>query len=226
MNALLTKAWSGIVSFVQKWWLLLIAAGILLFLAFRGCNNLPSHNNDKKALDSLMTVYAAEKKADQLIIDSLQQHDLRTSQERDSLISEIFDAQEDLSERGKIVRSNLAAGDTARAKKDTAAIVQNADELRVIVAAGVPAVQGYERLTDSLISTCLTSGRVKDSIANTYKRLAERADSVVAFQQQKYNALSSDYRKANLRLKFNKTVSRVEAAALLATLIKIFVIKN
>lgn len=217
--------WSKITAVRWTTWLLIAGAIFLLIMAFRGCNNLPSHKAEKKESDQRYENYRADsgrmvKKIADLSFrnDSLQGALDTALRQRD-----IY--RKDLSGRADAVRKTLASGDAAGRRRDTAAIVVNWDSLRAQVAAGLPVVIAQDSLSQQIIDDCMRQGAIKDSMTAAYRYLWTKADSNYGAQRQAYNDLFKDYSKANSRLKFNKTLSRGLAIALLAAGAKIFIFK-
>lgn len=213
------------IPFLKKYWPLLIAAAVLLIIAFRGCNNLPTHKDEKKSLDSLHAAYAIDvaKKQREIVELTILNDSFRV--QLDSANNRLQIVRRDLSARGQAVRTTLASGDAAAKRRDTAAIIINWDSLRAQVAAGLPVIIAQDSLSQQVIDECMRQGVVKDSLTAAYKGLWMLADSNYARQRQAYAGLFTDYKKANSRLKFNKTLSRGLAIALLAAGAKIFIFK-
>jgi hypothetical protein len=215
------------ITFLKKYglWLAGIAGVLLLIIAFRGCNNLPTHKDEKKTSDSLESAYANKVAIHQMINARLEYQKDSLQKCLDSTNILLSFVRKDASVRIAAVKQTLSAGISAALRKDTAAILVNWDSLRAQVAAGLPVVIAQDSLSQRVIADCLQQGMVKDSLIYSYKGLWMLADSNYAKQRQLYNGLYSDYRKANSRLKFNKTLSRGLAIALLAAGAKIFILK-
>lgn len=205
---------------------LLIAGGIfLLVMAFRSCNNLPSHKDEKKGLDSLATAYEVQVGKQQRQITALTVENDSLQKRLDSANMQLAIVRKDAAARVIAVQQTLASGDQAALHRDTAAIIVNWDSLRAQVIAGLPVVIAQDSLSHQVIDDCMRQGVVKDSLITVYRGLWMLADTNYARQLQAYNGLFVDYTKANSRLKFNKTLSRGLAIALLAAGAKIFVFK-
>jgi len=206
-------------------WLLIAVAVFLLFMAFRSCNNLPNHKPEKKRLDSTAAAYvdsvAIQKRkiVDLEFRNDLLQHRLDTA---NMLLVAV---RKDAAARVIAVRQTLASGADAARRRDTAAIIINWDSLRAQVAAGLPIVVAQDSLSQQVIADCMRQGAVKDSMIVAYRYLWSLADSNYSRQRQAYNGLFADYKTANSRLKFNKTLSRGLAIALLVAGAKIFIFK-
>lgn len=206
-------------------WLLIAGALFLLIMAFRACNNLPSHKEEKKSLDSLATAYQVQVGQQQRQIAVLTVENDSLQRRLDTTSRQLSAVRKDLSIRADAVRQTLTSGDRAALRRDTAAIVVNWDSLRAQIAAGLPVVIAQDSLSQQVIADCIRQGVVKDSLTAVYRGLWLLADTNYARQRQAYNGLFIDYTKANSRLKFNKTLSRGLAIALLAAGAKIFIFK-
>jgi|GEM_PF-3272551 len=203
----------------------IVGAVVLFVIAFRGCNNLPGHKDDKKMMDSLATAYSAEREAKLAAIDQLTTKEKQWQNRFDSLSELSQNLRADLSDRGKAVRKTLSSGDAAAIRRDTAAILVNWDSLRAEVKAGLPIVVANDSITMEMVNACVQEGLIKDTLITHWQGLFYKADTAYALQRAKYASLYSDYTKANFRLKFNKTLSRGLAIALLAAGAKIFIFK-
>lgn len=212
----------------MKTWLIIVilaAAAFLCWVLFRGCNALPSHQDGKNTVDSVNTAYAREKAVQFARIDSLTHDDLIKTRQVDSLTTAIRLTEQQLSAKGAAISGTIANGQRYRVLHDTVKIIANCDSLASQVEAGIISVGGYERLMDSLISAGQEQARTKDSLTASYRGLWQKSDQSLGIVTGQYNSLFSDYTKANRRLKFNKGLSRVLAAAVLAGAIKIFILK-
>jgi len=206
-------------------WLLIAVAVFLLFMAFRSCNNLPSHKSEKKSSDSAAAAYADSVAIQRRLIIELQYRNSDLQKSLDSANQQLNIVRKDAAARAIAVRQTLASGIDAARRRDTAAIVINWDSLRAQVAAGLPVVIAQDSLSQQVIADCMRQRAVKDSMIVAYRYLWSIADSNYARQRQAYNGLFADYKMANSRLKFNKTLSRGLAIALLVAGAKIFIFK-
>lgn len=208
-----------------KWICLGVAGIVLCLIVFRRCNTLPDHADGKRTVDSVTSAYAADKKVAMAQIDSLTREDRRKDWIMDSLVTKLHVVQQDLAVRGKAIATTLARDQQARIDKDTAAIVSNCDTLARQVEAGMLLVGGYENLTDSLVKAGKDQARTKDSLAMAFMNLYRKSDAALGIVTKQYNDLYPDYVKARRGLNFNKGLSRVLAAAVIAAAVKIFIIK-
>jgi hypothetical protein len=214
-----------ITAFLKKYWPLLAVGIVLLVIAFRGCNNLPSHKEEKSSIDSLRAAYVNDS-------GRLVRHIADLSFQKDSLQSaldttrrQLNSVRKDLASGVVAVRKTIANGNDAARRRDTAAILVNWDSLRAQVIAGLPIIAAQDSLSQQVIDDCLRQGAIKDSMLVAYKYLWQKADLNYGKTYDAYNSLFKDYQKANSRLNFNKTLSRGLAIALLAAGAKIFIFK-
>lgn len=219
------NVWSKITAIPLKYWLLIAAGIFLMIMAFRSCNNLPSHKQEGKNMDSLQIAYASEKAADLHRIAELSFQKDSIQDRFDSLDALYKAVKQDASARVSAVRQNLASGADAIAKHDTLWRLQNCDSLRAQVAAGLPVIAAQDSLCQAMVNACMAEGGVKDSLISSYATLWRKADTAYSQQRAAYVGLYSDYNKANSGLKFNKTLSRGLALALLVAGAKIFIFK-
>jgi hypothetical protein len=143
----------------------------------------------------------------------------------DTVTRQLSAIRRDNAGRVQSVRKTLASGEDAARRRDTAAIIVNWDSLRAQVIAGLPALAVQDSLSQEVINAYIRQGVVKDSLTVAYRTLWLKADSNYSAQLRAYNGLYADYKKVNLGLKFNKTLSRGLAVALLAAGMKIFIFK-
>jgi hypothetical protein len=215
------------IPFLKKYglWLAGIAGVLLLIIAFRGCNPAPSHKDEKKSLDSLDAAYKNAVSEKQRQIIGLELHNDSLQKKLDSTQLLLSFTRKDASVRIAAVKQTLTAGADAALRKDTAAILVNWDSLRAQVIAGLPVVIAQDSLSQQVIADCLQQGMVKDSLIYSYKALWQKADTVYARSALAYNGLYVDYARLNKQFKFNKTLSRGLAVALLVAGAKIFILK-
>jgi len=206
-------------------WLLIAVAVFLLFMAFRSCNNLPSHKPEKKSSDSAAAAYADSVAIQRRKIVDLEYRNSDLQKSLDSANQLLNIVRKDAAARVIAVRQNLTNGDEAIVKHDTLWRLQNCDSLRAQVKSGLSVVIAQDSLSQQVIADCMRQGAVKDSTILAYRYLWSIADSNYARQRQAYNGLFADYKTANSRLKFNKTLSRGLAIALLVAGAKIFIFK-
>lgn len=217
--------WNKIAAIRLMYWLLIAAGVFLLIMAFRQCNNLPSHRGEGKSMDSVAVALAAKEKAGEVKLAALTRQKDSLQHIVDTTQKQLQAVRKDLSARAIAVLQNLANGSQAIGKHDTLWRLQNCDSLRAQVAAGLPVVIAQDSLSQETIAACMAEGAVKDSIAASYLDLWQTTKTAYSQQRAAYVGLLKDYNKANGRLKFNKTMTRGLAIALLAAGLKIFVFK-
>lgn len=210
-----------------RWTTLLLIAGaiFLLIMTFRSCKSLPSHKDEKVVSDARAAAYQVDTgRYLRIIADlSFQKDSLQTA--LDTTRSQLAAVRQANAGRVVAVQKTLASGNDAARRRDTAAILVNWDSLRAQVIAGLPALAVQDSLCQETINTCIRQGVVKDSLTASFRTLWLKADSNYTAQLKAYNGLYGDYRKASAGLKFNKTLSRGLAVALLATGAKIFIFR-
>lgn len=210
-----------------KWyvWVLYVLIILLLWMVFRGCNKSPSNKQDMKSVDSAFAAHAADKKADMAKIAALTADNQALQAHGDTLTAQREALKKDLSERKSTVLRLLAAGEKAKRDKDTGAIIANNDTLRKEVGEGLPVLATNDSAATELINTLVQEGAIKDSIASIQAERADKAEKLANYGLAKYEALNTKYEKQRFQLTFNKTLSRIEAAALLVAVAKIFIFK-
>jgi hypothetical protein len=211
--------------FLKKYWPLLIAAAVLLFIALRSCNPVPSHKEEKKGQDSMAVQYKADKAKDLQQIAALNLSNYRLKYQLDSTQILLAFTRKDAAGRIEAVKNTLASGADAARRRDTAAIIVNWDSLRAQVVAGLPVITAEDSLSQRVIADCLQQGMVKDSLIYAYKDLWQKADTAYTRSALAYNGLYVDYTRLNRQFKFNKTLSRGLAIILLVAGAKIFIFK-
>lgn len=107
-----------------------------------------------------------------------------------------------LQARGADLRRTLAALDQAREIHDTAGSIKQGDSLETQVVSGIPAVEGFTHLTDSMINSCEAEVAIKDSIIFFKDKLLKAADTTITAQQLQYAIVHKDDAKKTAQLKF------------------------
>lgn len=191
-------------TFSKVWPGLSIAVIILLaFLLIRGCHTPPTIDTSA----SIRAGYDSAKKIDAPIIARLSLEKDSLGNRIDTLTAALLDADQDLQARAGDLSKTMAALDQARERKDTAARLAHADTLEAEVKAGIPAVEGYTHLSDSLISVCSARGRISDSIIEKLTSLNRIADTTITKQQLQYDMLHKEYGRKSAQLIFYKPVA-------------------
>jgi hypothetical protein len=213
------------IAYLKKTWWLILAIVILLTIVFRGCNNLPTHKDEKKSLDSTAEAYQLTVTSQQRKIIDLEFREDSLQKRLDTTSAQLMAVRKDMSVRVDAVRRTLSSGSQAAQRRDTMAILINWDSLRAQVIAGLPVIAASDSLSQQVIDDCFKKGAVKDSLVVAYETMWREANTAYAKTKTAYDGLYSDYRKASSRLKFNKTLTRVEAVVILAALAKILIFK-
>src|ERR1051326_6945304 len=91
-------------------WLLIAMAVFLLFMAFRSCNNLPSHKPEKKSSDSAAAAYADSVAVQKRLIIDLQYRNSDLQKSLDSANQQLNIVRKDAAARVMAVRQTLTSG--------------------------------------------------------------------------------------------------------------------
>jgi hypothetical protein len=198
----------------KKWILIgLIVAGLILtWLLFRGCSPGNTHEGEKKSVDSMANYWKQRHKYDSLKIDSAD----KASAAKDVIISGLL-AQIKVT-RGRLTLSQARARDLANiiiSPVDTPAKFKACDSLAVVVQGMEFQISGLNTLTDTLVNAYTQLGIIKDSEIQQLKESYALQGIDLQVVKAKYDGLYKDYTKSVKANKFNKTASRVLAAAVL-----------
>lgn len=186
----------------------------LLFLVFRGCN--PAPPSEKTFVDSVLSENQRLKKLD---LTKLRMH-----QQLDSIESRKYDSLKIQSERIRIDLDKSKASSAywvgmyrkAKESKDTGAIFENCDTLISVVENQNLQIEGFEKITDSMITTHKDIIQIKDDQINLYQGLFLRADTTLKQVGEKYTILDKNYQKEVKHNKTNKTLVRILGVIVLA----------
>jgi hypothetical protein len=215
------------ITFLKKYglWLAGIAGVFLLIIAFRGCNPAPSHKDEKKSLDSAQVKYKAAKDSMKLVIadltyrnETLQRAYDTIHHQRDSLGRVVKDGVVKL-------QAAIKRGQEAKDRGDTASVVRSWDTVTGMVNRGIPAIVKADTLDQQMVDNHNRQMAIKDSAIAALTYLWHFADDNYAGAKKAYDGLYHDYGDLNRQFKFNKTLSRGLAIALLAAVAKIFILK-
>lgn len=208
--SILSKIWPG----------LSIALIILLaFLLIRGCKMTPPVDNGA----SIRAAYDSAKRVDSPVIARLSREKDSLGNKIDTLTAALLDADQDLQARAGDLSGTMTALDQARERKDTVARLAHGDTLEAEVKAGIPAVKGYVRLTDSLINAGVAQRQVSDSIIVKLNSLNHVGETTITQQQLQYDILHKDFQHNTAQLKFYKPVAIGGAAAVAIIIVLKFI---
>lgn len=130
-------------------------------------------------------------------------------------------ANQNLQARAVDLRNTLSDLDQARASHDTAGRLLHSDTLEAEVKSGIPAIEGYTHLTDSMINSCEAQVAVKDSIIYFKDKLLHSADTAMTAQRLAFDIVHKDDASKTRQLNFYKPATAVGGglAALLALIL-------
>lgn len=214
MKDIIAKVWPGLSLAV------IIVLAVLLLRG--GCNKKPvvdsaaieqaaKHGWDSaQAVDS-PAIVSLTKKADSL------------NARIDTLTGDLVNAHSDLQKRGGEITQTLAAYDKAKAKGDTADFLARGDTLAREVKAGIPAVEGFAHLSDSLIAAQVALVSVKDSIIRNQARQIKLAKKTITAQDLAYQVIHKDDLHKTAQVKFYKPVAIVSTAVVSAIVLLKFI---
>lgn len=203
-------------TFLKKYWLqILIAFGLifLLVIIFRGCNPAADHTSDKQYVDSVIQVNALLKKQAftklhmDRVIDSLNQW------RYDSMLK--VHQVDRLKVDEATAKANLYAFKYQQARElhDTILSFVECDTLALVAQDQAIKIHGYEKLTDSLVSAHAAAMLIRQGQYESLNALYMQTDTALNGVAGRYNGLYKDYTKVVKANKFNKTLSRVLAIA-------------
>lgn len=190
---------------------ILLATVILGWLIFRGCDPAPVTDNQKidsltRALKSYEIEYNRHIKRDMEYSDKLEK-------KVDSL-KDVLD-KEKLNVRitSKELDNVLAGYQKAKEKKDTVDAVTNCDSIVKLATEQALQFEYYIETSDSIYYAELRNRQLKDSIIAEQAKMYAQFRSSFYTVSNDYNKLSEDYNKMVKKRNFNKTTTRILAAA-------------
>ena len=214
---MISKLWPGLS-------VALIALLLVLWLR-AGCNKPSQPDTTQIAMQAIKAGYDSAKLQDTPVIhrlniraDSLQAQ-LQAERQRRQAV------EGNLKTRAVDLRRTLAALDQARADHDTAGRIRQSDTLEAQVVAGIPAVEGYTHLTDSMINACETQVAVKDSIIFFTNKLLKAADTAITAQRLQFDIVHSDDLSKTKQLSFYKPAAKISIGIILAAILVKFIAK-
>ena len=191
--------------------LIALAGGILFYV--KGCS--PDHVPDRSPVDSALAAQRVANKAAAIQIDSLAKLDAWHKHREDSLVAALKDKGVQLTAKAAAYRDLVARGDAAAARRDTQAIVANADTLRRDAPEGLRVIREYINLTDSAVQDYESRMAIKDSIIVTWADLSRKKDTTISVLQRSYNKVYADDVRKTKFIKFLKPVAAVGIGAVL-----------
>lgn len=191
--------------------LLCLTGGILFYV--KGCST--GHVPDRKPVDGALAAQQAANKATAIKIDSLTKRDAWHKHREDSLVAALKDKGVQLTAKAAAYRDLVARGDAAAARRDTQAIVANADTLRRDAPEGLRVIREYINLTDSAVQDYESRMAIKDSIIVTWADLSRKKDTTISVLQSGYNKVYADDVRKTKFIKLLKPVAAVGIGAVL-----------
>lgn len=214
MSTIFSKLWPGIS---------LAIIAVLAFLLFRSCKTKPLPAADKSA--ALVASYDSTRRLDSTVIVDLTLQKDSLVDVADSLMARQTVMQFTLDTMGEHITGTMASLDVATIKHDTLKIILNCDSLEAQVKRGIPAVEGYTMLSDSLVKALVVSGTIQDSIIDKLTKDNKLASNVITAQQLDYSILNTDDKKKTAQLKIFKPVA-IGGVAIVAGIILLKIIAH
>lgn len=193
-----------------KLWPGLVVAGIVIGVIFwlrSGCNKPDVPDASQKIEAAAKAAYDSARAIDTPIIAHWKAQGDSMAKAYDTLKRKYTAASHSLQARADDLRRTIADLDAARGAHDTAGQLQRGDTLEAEVETGIPAVEGFTHLTDSMINACEAQVSIKDSIIFAQGSLAKVANSTITTQQMQYDLIHKDDVKKTNQLKFYKPVA-------------------
>lgn len=193
---------------------------LLLFLWLRtGCKSSPVVDAAQKAMTAIKAGYDSAKAQDTPVIH-------RLNVKSDS-IGQVLAAERKLRQttetnlqaRAADLRHTLAALDQARQNQDTAGRIRQGDSLEAQVVSGIPAVEGFTHLTDSMINSCESQVAIKDSIIFFKNKLLKDADTAMTAQRLQFDIVHSDDLSKTKQLNFYKPAAKISMGIIAAAIV-------
>ena len=207
---------------ISRLWPGLAVAAILIgaFFWLKGCSGSPDVDSSKKIENALKSGWDSAKRADLLVIAWLNMRDDSIARELNQEKSRRMAAETNLKIRKSNALQTVSRLDSARAARDTAGQLHQGIELENQVKAGIPVIEAYAHLTDSMINDCSDRVAIKDSIIFFQGRMLKKADTTITAQQLQYDIVHKAYDRKDRQLKFYRpiTIGGIALAAILVTL--------
>lgn len=211
---MIVKLWPG---------LSLAIIALLLFLWLKsGCKSSPAVDATQMAMMAIKAGYDSAKTQDTPVIHRL---NIKSDSIGHLLVAERKlrqTTEANLQVRAADLRYTLAALDQARENQDTAGRIRQGDSLEKQIVSGIPAVEGFTHLTDSMINSCESEVAIKDSIIFFKNKLLKDADTAMTAQRLQFNIIHSDDLSKTKQLNFYKPAAKISIGVIIATI----VIKN
>jgi len=195
---------------ISKLWLGLAVAAIIIgaFLWLRsGCGKPNVADATQIAMTALKSGYDSAKREDQGNVNRLKD----TVKVLTTLLAEEkkrkAPAAAALQTRKGNAERTISRLDSARIAKDTAGQLRQGDSLEAQVKSGIPAIEAFTHLQDSLINTEEQIVAAKDSVIFFQDKLIKKADTTITAQQLQYAIIHKDDARKTAALKFYRPVA-------------------
>lgn len=213
------------ISLLKRFWWLIAAGVFLLFIAFRSCKPLPSHKEEKKEMDKDAAIYKSQRDSLLKVAAERGVENEQLKRRNDTLLHQRDSLRGEVAAGIKKAQGIIKEGRDALKRGDTGMVFHSWTDLATTVEKGISTIGREDTISQQIIENQKQQLAIKDSTISAYRYLWSLADSNYAKQRSAYDALFSDYKRANSGLKFNKTLSRGLAIALLVAGAKIFIFK-
>lgn len=211
MSGIFSKLWPGLA--------LAIILGLGVLLAMKSCHNTVAPDPAGQIMAGIKAGYDSAERVDHAAIAALEEQKDSLQNVLDSLSVREIMMQYKLDILGDTVKQTLAALDQAKVRHDTIPILVDCDSLEAQVKRGVPQVQGFEKLTDSIIRAASAEGAVQDSVIERLTRLNNVADATITAQQLQYEIVHKDDLSKTTQLKIYKPVAFGGVALVVAAIL-------
>lgn len=194
---------------ISRLWPGLAVAAILIgaFFWLKGCGGSPDVDSSQKIENALKSGWDSAKQADLPVIARLTSHDDSIARELAQEKSRRITAEADLKMQKSNALQTVSRLDSARAARDTAGQLYQGIELENQVKAGIPAIEAYAHLTDSMINDCTDRVAIKDSIIFFQGKMLKKADTTITAQQLQYDIVHKAYDRKDRQVKFYRPVA-------------------
>lgn len=212
---MISRLWPG---------LSLAIIALLLFVWLKsGCKSSPVVDAAQSKMTAIKAGYDSAKAQDTPVIHRL---NIKSDSIAQVLVAErkLRQATEtSLQARAADLRRTLAALDQAREIHDTAGRIRQGDSLEAQVVSGIPAVEGFTHLTDSMINSCEAQVAVKDSIIFFQDKLIKKGDTAITAQRLQFDIVHSDDVSKTKQLSFYKPAAKISMAIIAAAILIKFI---
>lgn len=125
---------------------------------------------------------------------------------------------------GDNITHTMVGLDQAKIQHDTVQVTTDCDVLEALVKKGIPAVEGYTHLSDTIVNNLMAENSIQDSIIAKLTILNKMAGNTITAQQLDYSILNLDDKTKTAQLKIYKPVALGGMAAVVAFLVLKFIV--